>query len=263
MIVATHNLMNGLRLPALIRHHSRLQANLGLDVLCVQENTSSRQGCHARTIARSLGGNYQALSDTNHRRLGIVYNTNLLRCDAMELVPLPRLNKLRLLERIYIVEGRVEQKYAQLAVFVTRSGSRVAVVNFHLDTAGSNTHRATQLAHIATELQKRSLTHRFIACGDTNTFALPARRQRTILRELTRPLIQLGGNDLGAAPTHHFARQGEPSPAHRLAALAARFVFDLPLRYDILCANLPASQVGTTITVESDHDLVWAQLRVT
>ena len=262
LVIATHNLMNGLRLPALIRHHRRLRDDVGLDVLCIQENATSRRGAHVDRIATALGPQYSQVSDVTKCRLGIIYDRHRMQCDSVDLIPLPRLDKLRLIERTYIVEGSTQQKYAQIARFTTANSAPITVANFHLDTAGSNQHRAKQLAHIANALATESLAAQFVACGDTNTFALPRRRQQVILRDMLQPLTKLGGRDTGHDPTHHFSRQGEATVAHRLAALAARFLFDLPLRYDVLCTNVNSERAGTHVTVESDHDLVWAKLQL-
>lgn len=256
MIVASHNLMDGLRLAALIDDHLRLRDRRGLDLLCVQENERDS----ASRIAAALGDQYAVLGDALFPRLAMVYDQTTLRRRDSWLVALPRLGSLSPLERIYIASGMTEQKYALVATFETVDDEPFAAVDMHLETAGDNTHRRAQVAAIARDLGRRELTDRVIACGDTNAFGWGLRRQLAKLGEVLGPLAAFGATDPGTLPTHFFARMNEPKPLHRVAVALGRFGLDMPRRYDVVCTNLPVAARGKVTTPDSDHDLVWAEI---
>ncbi len=255
-VVATHNLMHGLRLPALIDSYRRLRAERGLDLLCVQENASNGVAMHASVIADALGANYAHMCDARFERLAIVYDQERVECVEAALVPLPRLDRLSVFERLYIVGGKTEQKYAQVAKLRPRDGEAIVAANFHLDTAGTNEHRGRQMAAIADALRGRG--ERVVACGDTNAFSW--RRQVCALRAVLSPLAELGAEDPDTSPTHYFARANEPKLIHKLGVLAGKLGLDLPGRYDVVCTNGEVSERGQVVTPDSDHDLVWARL---
>ena len=259
MIIATHNLMHGLRLRALIRHYRQLQERRGLDVLCVQENRS-RAEAHSPLIAEALGGDYAELSAPRQCGKGIVYNTRSLRCESHELVPLPRLERLSWFERRYIAGGAPDQRFVQIARFSPAQGQPFQVVNFHLDTAGGNGHRRRQVQAIA-ELLARNC-ERALVCGDTNAFSIRRKRQQQLLAWMMEPLAPLGMTVAdNPRPTHFFARQDEPKLSHQVVRAVARAGFDWPRRYDVVCTNMEVEERGVESTPESDHDLVWALLR--
>ena len=82
-----------------------------------------------------------------------------------------------------------------------------------------------------------------------------------VTNSVVEPLVALGAVDPETRATHFFARQNEPKLLHRLGVLLGKLRLDLPRRYDVVCANLPAIRRGQVTTPDSDHDLVWAQLR--
>jgi endonuclease/exonuclease/phosphatase family metal-dependent hydrolase len=176
-------------------------------------------------------------------------------------VNLPELERLSLIERQYVAGGRPKPKYAQLARFETVGGRPLAVVSFHLDTAGGNTHRRGQVEAIAAALVAAGMESRIIAAGDTNAFAITRRRQRSALQTLLEPLPRLGAVDGDqTSPTHFFARQKEPLLTHRITTALGKVGLDLPLRYDVICTDLPVTRRGQELAPESDHDIVWAEL---
>jgi len=256
--------MHGHRLPRLIERYAALLKSLGLDILCVQENAATKRGPHSAQIAAALGPGYGELSQPDRTGVGIVYDREQLELLDAALVPLPRLDALTWLERRYIVGGRPKQKYAQLAVLGPRAGAPIAVVSFHLETAGTNQHRRAQVGAIADALAARGHASRAVVCGDTNAFAWSKRQQPDALRELLRPLAATGLVDVAAeagadqCPTHFFARQREPKLSHRLTVMLGKLGLDLPLRYDVICTDLPIADRGVTPAPESDHDIVWA-----
>ena len=75
-----------------------------------------------------------------------------------------------------------------------------------------------------------------------------------------------GAHDAHAAapaPTHFFARADEPKLGHQLAVMVGRLGLDLPRRYDVVCAAPRAVEArGRVRTPSSDHDCVWARLRL-
>jgi endonuclease/exonuclease/phosphatase family metal-dependent hydrolase len=263
LVVATHNLMNGLFLPAYFGYYRELMRSMGLDVLCVQESKHTLEGFGAARIARALGSEFTHKGDHSEYGVSIIYNRDKLRCTDLVLFPLPNPPRMSWLERRYIGDGRGEQMFALLAAFAPVRGDPFAVVNFHLDTVGGTPHRQNQVRAISEMLWSRGLARRVIACGDTNAFAFPRSKQLAALGQVLAPLHELGARDPGTRATHYFARQNEPKPAHRLCVLLGKLGIDVPGRYDVVCTNLPILRHGHRHTPESDHDLVWAQVAVT
>jgi endonuclease/exonuclease/phosphatase family metal-dependent hydrolase len=263
IVVATHNLMHGLRLDGLIRHHLALRDQQGLDLLCLQEDRflSDEGQLPSARIAAALGPDYRVVRDDACPGLAFVHDSRTLDCRALAVMPLPLLSALNWFERLYIVGGKTKQKHTLLAEWRARDGQApFAAACFHLDTAGGNAHRGTQVQAIAAALRDRDLQSAFVACGDTNAFAW--RRQLEALAALLAPLAALGAVDPGTSPTHYFARQNEPKLPHRTGVLLGKLGIDLPRRYDVLCTNLTAVERGQVVTPDSDHDLVWARLSV-
>jgi endonuclease/exonuclease/phosphatase family metal-dependent hydrolase len=268
VLVATHNLMHGVRLPRLIERYLALQRDVGLDILCVQENTRTGGRTHSARIAAALGPRFAQVAEPDRTDTGILYDNECFRLVDAQRIALPRLTELNWLERRYIASGRPEQKYAQLAVLEPTNAAPFVVVSFHLETAGTNQHRRAQIGAIAAALTDRGATERAVICGDTNAFVLRARQQPAAMRALLAPLWSRGFGDLAAGAdledraTHFFARQHEPRLTHRLTVLLGKLGLDLPLRYDVICSDLPARGCGVASAPESDHDIVWAALSV-
>jgi len=263
ILVATHNLMHGLRLGSLISTYVALRDAQGLDLLCLQEDRflSGGDGLPSAQIATALGPDYQIVRDAACPGLAFVHDARTLTCVARAIEPLPRLAALNALERLYIVGGKTRQKHVLLAEMRARDGGPpFAAASFHLDTAGGNPHRATQVEAIAAALGARGWQQRFVACGDSNAFAW--RRQPEALQRLLAPFAALGAADPETSPTHYFARQNEPKLPHRIGVLLGKVGIDVPRRYDVVCTNLPAPERGQVVTPDSDHDLVWARIAV-
>jgi hypothetical protein len=262
-LVATHNLMHGLRLGSLIPHYLALRDAQGLDLLCLQENRFLTECADrpAAQIAAALGPDYRVVADDGCPGLGLVYDARTLACDGYAVVPLPMLAALTAFERLYIVGGKTRPKYALLADLRARDeGTPFTAACFHLDTAGGNAHRATQVEAIAAALRARGRQDRFVACGDSNAFAWW--RQPQALRRLLAPFVALGADDPETRPTHFFARQNEPKLPHRTGVLLGKLGIDMPRRYDVVCTNLEVAERGQVVTPDSDHDLVWARLSI-
>jgi endonuclease/exonuclease/phosphatase family metal-dependent hydrolase len=249
--------MEGLQLQALCAHHRSLCDDVGLDILCIQENRRAAEGVHADTIEANLGEHYTHICDDPESGVSVVYDTRRVDLIGWELFPLPRADKMSWFERAVVLDGRPEQTRALLAVF-ERDGQRFTLVNFHLDTVGGTRHRAAQTHAIAELLEQRNLSARVLVCGDTNAFAF--RRQPAALARVLAPFEALGATDPRTEPTHFFARQNEPKLAHRAVVALGRLGLDMPMRYDVMCTNLDVSARGHVTTVESDHDLVWVAI---
>jgi hypothetical protein len=270
VVVASHNLMHGARLATLVPHYLALRQMEGLDLLCLQEDRYVIAGGAAAgerpsdRIQAALGerhrpDRYRVLRQDDCPGLAFIYDGATLRCASHGVVPLPRLRSLSWFEKLYILGGRTKQKYALLASMEPLAGGAAfTAACFHLDTAGGNGHRLTQVRAIAESLEAYGRGRRLVACGDTNAFAW--RRQAAALGRLLAPLAALGAVDPGTGPTHFFARQNEPMLPHRIGVLLGKLGLDLPRRYDVVCANLPAARRGQVQTPGSDHDLVWASL---
>jgi len=261
IVVASHNLMHAMRLPALIRHYTALRDERGLDLLCVQENRflTDESDLPSDRIAAALGPDYRVVRDEGCPGLALVHDARTLTCSARAIAPLPLLASLTPFERLYIRGGKTKQKYALLAVVRPRdSQASFAVACFHLDTAGGNAHRATQVEALAAALRDGNLHGAFVACGDSNAFAW--RRPTAALQRLLSPLAEFGATDPETRPTHWFARQNEGKFIHQTGVLLGKLGIDLPRRYDVICTNLPVSARGQVATPDSDHDLVWARI---
>jgi endonuclease/exonuclease/phosphatase family metal-dependent hydrolase len=265
IVVATHNVMHGLRVDALLPHYVELRDREGLDLLCLQEDRylgSSDDRPSVRIVA-ALGPDYEEIRAEGSPGLAFVIDTRTLACRTQGAIPLPRLAALSWFERRYIIGAKTKQKYALFAELGARRppGSLTAIC-FHLDTAGGNRHRQTQVRALAEALVERGLDRHLVAGGDTNAFAWRCRPET--LSSLLAPLAALGAStgdgDGAARPTHFFARQNEPLLPHRVGVLLGKLGIDIPLPYDVVCTNLPVEARGQTVTPASDHDLVWARI---
>src|SRR5262245_48559138 len=107
LVVATHNLMHGLRLGSLIPHYLALRDSQGLDLLCLQENRFLTEAGElpSAQIAAALGSDYHVVADDDCPGLAIAHDTRALICDGHAIVPLPLLAALNAFERLYIVGG--------------------------------------------------------------------------------------------------------------------------------------------------------------
>ncbi len=262
LVVASHNIMHGAYLRDLVPAYTHLQEEHGLSVLCVQENDRVGVDSHARRITGELGLAYHFTCLAEGPGLATVFDTRVLRRVDEFLIPLPRLRALSWFERRYIAGGRVTQKYALVTVLGADGQPPFAVVNLHLDTAGTNPHRQRQIDAVVGSLTLRGHARRLIVCGDTNVYVLRRRNHRAALERVLGSLAALGVRPAhDDTPTHYFARQGEPMFMHRLSRLVGKLGLDHPLRYDVVCTDLPVQTSGIVTTPASDHDLVWARVR--
>lgn len=186
---------------------------------------------------------------------------------------------------------------------------QVVVVNLHLDAMGDNAHRIKQLQELATQLlrqlpqlglprgappgqqQNRESTRGgetvgFVACGDTNIFAVSRTAQRQALARAFAPLTALGARlcehaDTGASggtdsarrldclaclqqmsDTHFFARANEPKFPQQVAVAAGRLGVEIPGLFDVVATDLPVLDRHHWQIMSSDHDCVGATVRV-
>ncbi|HSS40020.1 MAG TPA: hypothetical protein VLT58_14730, partial [Polyangia bacterium] len=193
--------------------------------------------------------------------LAFLVDSRTLSTERTGIIPLPRLGSLSWFERRYIVGGKTRQKHALWAQLSTHGGPSFTAVSFHLDTAGGHRQRTLQVAALAGALAGQGLDRRLVCCGDTNAFSW--RRGRRALDDLLVSFAAFGATDPETRPTHHFARQNEPMIPHRIGVALGKLGLDIPLRYDVVCTNLPVEARGQVVTPGSDHDLVWARLRGT
>jgi endonuclease/exonuclease/phosphatase family metal-dependent hydrolase len=262
IVVATHNLMHGRQLDALVAHYVELRDNGGLDLLCVQEDRyiGGPPGERPSTrIVQALGDDYRVVRDDGCQGLAFLVDSRALSTARTGIIPLPRLASLSWFERRYIVGGKTKQKHALWAQLSAHGGPPLTAVSFHLETAGGHAQRAAQVAAIAAALAAQCLAERLVCCGDTN--AVSWRRDRRALDDLLAPFAAFGASDPETRATHHFARQDEPMIPHRIGVALGKLGLDLPLRYDVVCTNLAVEERGQVVTPGSDHDLVWARLR--
>ena len=265
IVVASHNVMHGRMLDALLPCYLALRDREGLDLLCLQEDRYLEGEPGERPSARiaaALSGRFQIVRDEGAPGLALVIDGGTLALGEVGIIALPRLAALSWFERRYIVGGKTKQKHALWATLRAAAGGQAfTVVSFHLDTAGGHRQRAVQMTALADALRARDLHQRLCACGDTNAFSWRAGRRQ--LDRLVAPLAAFGAEDPETRPTHYFARQNEPLVPHRIGVALGKLGIDLPRRYDVVCTNLAVSARGHIETVGSDHDLVWARLRAT
>lgn len=275
VLLASHNIMDGLRMDGLLPLYARLHERAApgaVGLLCIQEH----QPGVADAIARALGPTYRAAVDGRAPRLATVYDTRWLRLAHSRVLNLPLLDKVPLWQQLYAAT-EPEQKHAALLRFdrAAGGGGAMLVANFHLDAAGTNTHRANQLCAVADALaaERHALVPvgapagaafaRAVACGDTNCFSFVRARSARWLGEMVRPLERLGLRDLAAdddLDNHFFKRAREPKLGQRIAVFFGQFGVDFPCRYTVLCTDLPALAHGQVEAVDSDHDIVWANV---
>lgn len=258
--VASHNIMHGVFLDALIEHYRALRDSVGLDALLIQENEVDANGdSHANVVSRALGG-YSCTYLPEFPRLAILLRAEHEIVESF-LVALPRLEKLSWLEKTYIRGGKTKQKYA-LVVRSLRQGRPLTLINFHLDTAGDNPHRTRQVEALSDALNQRGIAFGVVACGDTNAFTWARNPGLSLLERLMSPLTRSLGARLlvDGNPTHYFARQREGLLTHRALVGLGRLGLDHPLPYDVICSDLSARKTGQLSIAESDHDLVYAVL---
>jgi len=263
VFVASHNIMCGLRLSELLEHYSKLRSDASLDVLCIQENRYNGHEPHAEVIASHLGDRYAYCCEPGRKGNATLYDTRRLKFVEYFLLPMPRLERLTMLERLYIAGGKSSENRALVCVFERLDGEKLTVVNIHLDAAGTNEHRQRQIKSIARGLRARGIHKRIVVCGDTNAFCFNRNRHPDVVRQVMRPVIEMGlRGPKDAKPTHYFARQGESLLTHRLCKLLGKLGIDLPLPTDMVFTDRPVHDRGQITTPESDHDLVWAQILV-
>lgn len=262
LVVASHNIMHGLRLQQLVATYRALAQTLDLGVLCLQENEVGREATPAEIVGHALGPDYNVICRGENAQLAVVYDTRRVSIREEALLPLPKLKVMGKLAPLYMKSPEPEQKYALMCTVTPREGAPFTLVNFHLDAAGSNKHRQEQLSAVSTTLVARDLHHRLIAVGDANVFTLRHKHHRQAYDHLLSPLTELGAVDPETRPTHFFSRSREPKVAQRVARLIGKLRLDLPRRYDVICSNLEPLSRGQVATPDSDHDLLWGRFDV-
>lgn len=262
LLVASHNIMHGLRLQQLVAMYRSLAQTLDLSVLCLQENKVGGEATPAEVVRRALGPDYNVICRGENAQLAVVYDTRRVTVREEVLIPLPKLKVMGKLAPLYMQSKEPEQKYALVCTVTPHEGAPFTLVNFHLDAAGTNKHRQEQLSAVSTTLVARELHHRLIAVGDTNVFTLRHKHHRQAYDDLLSPLTELGAVDPETRPTHFFSRSREPKIGQRVLRFIGKLRFDLPRRYDVMCSTIAPLSRGQVATPDSDHDLLWGRFDV-
>ena len=263
LTVASHNIMEGRRLDLLLDQYRALHATIPFDVFCIQENQPTSSGSHAERIAAELGPNFGVAVGVDDASVATIYNRNRLREKASRLVKLPQLQSLSLLERLYLDKGLEEQKFALVSDFEVDGPRTLGLVNFHLEAGGGNGHRANQMRHVRATVEEMGLhSAHLCSCGDTNVWTHRPSRQYAALHRIMATMLDNGARILGTAPTHFFGRQHEGGGLKKLGVWLGKIGIDFPRRTDVVCTNIPVVREGQLRTPASDHDLVWARLRL-
>lgn len=270
--VATHNIMNGQRLPALLRQYKVMQCSHAtrLHALFMQEAVPGAARGAAAALSTHARKKFAIFEHPSIPRLSIIYDRNRLRpIGGARLLRLPRLEAIPFWQRMYA--SGIEQRYALVGRFEVLSGrtrkcsrSRTSqrtltFANFHLDHIGPVEHLKAQVRALSRSLPRR---YQLIGCGDTNAFTFDASGAEAMLAALLQPLLERHGcRDPHAShpkPTHFFARQNEAKLTHQLAVAFGALGIDFPRRYDVCVSGLCALDGGYQTTEDSDHDIVWA-----
>jgi hypothetical protein len=240
------------------------------------EKTENTTTC-AHLIASALGSEFRVLSnETKDSRLATVYNSRLFQLVGEPLVfELPRLAHLPLWNKLFIKSGQIEQKNALVCDFqwcgsapppraATTSSipSTLRCINFHLDAAGDNRHRITQMASMR-ELTSSTTVAATIVSGDTNIFSV---RNGVQAKDLNTAIGSLGsllsakdqhGQSVTHRPTHWFSRANEPTAIHQFGVFLGKMGLDLPQCYDVILTDLTVVDRAQISTPDcSDHDIV-------
>ncbi len=161
IVVATHNVMHGRRLDALVAQYLDLRDREGLDLFCLQEDRFLGGEVGARPSAADRNGARRRLPCGPRRRrsrAGLRPRRPSPRVRYERDHPLPRLPSLSWFERRYIVDGKAKQKHALRAEL--RIQARAAVhgrlVPPRLGRGGQR-QRAAQAGALAAALAERDL----------------------------------------------------------------------------------------------------------
>lgn len=219
-------------------------------------------------------------------RLSTIYDSSLLKLIDKKTMYLPKLNHLSILNRL--AGFRIEEKTALVTKFKLRDNVAIpetqiqdqgetkhasscplnskktfTVVNFHLDAAGNNEHRTMQFQNMADDIDE---DEPFVLCGDTNLFTFfPKNKQQLLLDKMIEPISsKTGAVVIGDynKPTHFFSRANEPKLGHQIVYQLGKLGLDVPGCYDVLISNMSEESFGQIDTPDSDHNLVYANLRL-
>ena len=224
-------------------------------------------------------------------RLSTIYDNSVLEVIDKKTMYLPKLNHLSMFNRL--AGFRIEEKTALVTKFKFRDNVEIpetqlqddgetkyassfrsnrnfpsaketfTIVNFHLDAAGNNEHRTTQFQKVASDVDG---DEPFVLCGDTNLFTFfPQTKQQFLLDRMVEPIsLQTGAAVIGDCnkPTHFFSRANEPKLGHQIVYQLGKIGLDVPGCYDVLISNMSEESFGHIDTPGSDHNLVYAKLRL-
>lgn len=297
--VASHNIMDGVHMNALLEQYARFSASqpiqsysrsqAGLSVLCMQEVVPGAAEAAASSLGGGRQGRFVVASCKSSPRMAIVYDRTMMQLCELQTVPLPLLSHVPLWQRFY-TSGKPEQRLALIGKFqmwphCRRQFAELKIANFHLDAAGDNAHRTAQLRALVSALDseelplspvvpalpgRRTALHgrkrrsAVVLCGDTNAFDFDENISEQALHGMLAPVrTRLGAVDAHASipqATHFFARADEPKLGQRIAVAFGRLGVDFPRRYDIVATSPRCVEAGQLTTPGSDHDLVWAAM---
>ena len=280
LLVATHNIMDGLFLNDLLKYYKGLSCraeNASL-VLCVQENISWGENLRddaAGRIADVLqqasadSSSYEIVRSSTAPRFATIFDSNRLKLLESATVELPVLSKLPFWNKL--VGLSLEQKHALSCSFQDaedEKGGVYRVHNFHLDAAGNNAHRLRQFGYLVSHINAGKVfagsngegDDQDIFCGDSNLFSFLKSTQIANLKKLAE-LMGAGGALVGdpMIPTHFFSRANEPKFGHQVVYNVGKLGVDFPRCYDVLLTSMDVNDWGVLDTKESDHNLVFGE----
>lgn len=261
LVFATHNLMRGLWLDALIKYYKVLKEEEGLNVFCIQENVVEDGVAHVEKISKALGENYKSYFVEDFPSPAIIYDSGILEHIDSFSIKLPKQKAYSKFARIAASEKIPVQRYAVAVRLRLPAEEPFTVVSLHLTAFGGNKMRQKQIAAIREELKKRGIEKRLVICGDTNLFAWTKMMHRRALNSTLKLLNVV--DPLHREPTYYFSRIYRKTRwALRVPYYLGKIGIDMPRHYDLVASGLPFLKYGKVTTPESDHDLVWARYDV-
>lgn len=182
MKIVSYNLHMGLETEAIVKNIKDFAAQ-GVDVFCLQEFWKWMQPVDLEELfLKTLGPEWQIEYQTPEKPLHdygacILWNKSLLEAISFERLPLPKITKARLWERLFVrahgfgPEAFVVQRGALVGTFRWK-GKILRVTTLHLDWAGGFKQRKTQIEFIRDYLNSHPGVDYEIICGDFNTLGI-------------------------------------------------------------------------------------------
>lgn len=174
--VVSYNVENGVNAQKIAENISIFH-KMRVDVICLQETRKIPNRNFIETsISSALGNNWKNIlfldenSPINGLGLSIFWNSKRLRLKKKQLIFLPRLNYLNIVEKIlcyFLVPKNIPPQRGAISLTFSSGKKQFQIINVHLDWMGGMKHRLTQLQHAIYSSNNYKIPQ--IICGDFNT----------------------------------------------------------------------------------------------